>query len=56
MYSRAMILHISCHGFKDNQEKKGFRMGLDNREDDLLEGYYLLFETEKGLGESISAK
>ena len=51
-----MILHISCHGFKGNHEKQGFRMGLDNREEDTLEGHYFLFETEKGLGESINAK
>ena len=51
-----MILHISCHGFKENPKKLGHSMGLNNREEDTLEGYYFLFETEKGLGESINAK
>ena len=52
MYSKAMILHISCHGEKD--EKRA--IGLDHRGDVKQDGNFLIFETEEGLVELVSAK
>ena len=52
MYARSMILHISCHGFADVKRATS----VDRQEEVRQEGNFLLFETDEGLAESISAK
>ena len=46
-----MVLHISCHGIKN--EPKAFRFNYEKIRD---EGDFLLFETQEGGGQLISCK
>jgi len=52
------VLHISCHGFKEDglSQTRSRQMGLSNLEiDPVLEQSSLLFETEKGEADLVSA-
>ena len=46
-----MVLHISCHGIKNNIES--FRYNYDEIKS---QGDFLLFETHEGMGELVSCK